>query len=185
MNTSRIAIRDVALDNTLNQLAILASSVVRMVRGAGGQTMQIPYFLSNPKLRQVHLWMGLVALVVFLATGQYMDRWHDHLRTMEVTPRMLFRSNHIYLMWSGLLNLLLGLYFQPCRSRWMMWLQSLGSILILAGPLLLTWAFFSEAWLPVGLLRPYAKPAIYIAFGGTLVHGVAALMDGRLGRGDR
>jgi hypothetical protein len=157
---------------------------VRIVCSPGGHPMQIPYSLSNPKLRQVHMWVGIVALVVFLATGQYMDRWHDHLRTMEVMPRMLFRSNHIYLMWSGLLNLLLGLYFQPCRSRSMIWLQSLGSILILAGPLLLTWAFFSEPWLPVGLLRPYAKPAIYIAFGGTLGHGVAALLDGRLARGD-
>lgn len=138
--------------------------------------MQISYSLSNPKLRQAHLWMGVIALVVFLLTGQYMDRWHAHLYGMEVLPRMMFRSSHIYLMWSGLLNLLLGLYFQPCRNRWAALLQGLGSIAILAGPLLLTGAFFSEPWLS-GFMRPYARPAIYIAFGGTLAHGVAALGD--------
>ena len=62
-------------------------------------------------LRRIHLVVGLAGVVLFLGTGQYMDRVHDHLRGMEDVRRMLFRSAHIYLLWSSLLNLALGLYF--------------------------------------------------------------------------
>jgi hypothetical protein len=130
----------------------------------------------NNTLRNAHFIVGIVSLIVFLATGQYMHWWHGHLYGMENTPRLLFRSAHIYLLWSGLLNTVLGLYFQSCEIRWCRMLQQLGSIAILLSPPLLLAAFFLEPWLSE-LVRPYARPAIYIAFGGTLAHLVATIGD--------
>jgi len=51
-------------------------------------------------MRRLHLIVGLGGVVAFLLTGQYMDRVHDHLRDMDPTPRLLFRSTHIYLLLS-------------------------------------------------------------------------------------
>jgi hypothetical protein len=43
-------------------------------------------------VRWLHLTVGIVGVVGFLGTGQYMDRAHDHLRGMDDARRLLFRS---------------------------------------------------------------------------------------------
>src|SRR5262249_3453847 len=84
-------------------------------------------------VRGVHLAVGLVGLVGFLATGQYMDLAHDHLRGMDDARRLLFRSTHIYLLFGSLLNLALGLYAAP-SAGWRRWVRGVGSLLVLAAP---------------------------------------------------
>jgi hypothetical protein len=120
-------------------------------------------------LRRIHRVVGLAGVVLFLGTGQYMDRVHDHLRGMEDVRRMLFRSAHIYLLWSSLLNLALGVYFAEAPGGWRRLLQWAGSALLLSGPALMLLAFAHEPWL-TDLDRPYAGPAIYAAFAGMLMH---------------
>jgi len=119
-------------------------------------------------VRWVHLVVGVAGLVGFLATGQYMDRVHDHLRGMDDARRLLFRSTHIYLLFGALLNLALGLYLPPARG-WRWWLRSAGSALIVASPFLAAAGFFTEPWLS-GLDRPYSRPAIYGCLAGVLLH---------------
>ncbi len=58
----------------------------------------------------LHLLFGILGLVAFLFTGQFMDRRLDHLVGMPDGPRALYRSGHIYILFSALLNLLLVLY---------------------------------------------------------------------------
>jgi|SRR5690242_9575895 len=123
-------------------------------------------------MRRLHLATGLLALAAFLASGQYMDRAHDHLRGLDDTTRMLFRSTHIYLLFAALLNLALGLYLAPTPVRWRLWLQRAGSALLLAAPGLLAAGFLTEPWL-TGLDRPYSGPAIYASLAGMLLHLVS------------
>lgn len=123
-------------------------------------------------MRRLHLVVGLVGVVTFLLTGQYMDRVHDHLHGMEPTPRLLFRSTHIYLLLASLINLSLGLYLTPSRG-WRTWLRHTGSVLVLVGPVLLIIGFFVEPWL-TELARPYSRPALYGALAGMLLHAVSA-----------
>ena len=66
------------------------------------------------------------------------------------------------------------LYLEVLAKTWAKILQLLGSLAILLGPPLLVMAFVSEPWL-TDLVRPYARPAIYIAFGGTVLHIVAGI----------
>jgi len=120
-------------------------------------------------LRQVHRFVGLAAVIVFVGTGAYMHFRYDHLRGMTDATRLLFRSTHIYLFFTGLLNLALGLYFSPARDPWARRLQLLGSVLILAAPLLELAAFLREPFLG-GLQRPFTKPAVYAALAGMLLH---------------
>jgi hypothetical protein len=56
-------------------------------------------------MKRVHLICGIAAVFVFLLTGQYMAIYQGHLQGMADLPRMLFRSRHIYILFTGLLNL--------------------------------------------------------------------------------
>jgi hypothetical protein len=40
-------------------------------------------------MKRFHLIFGLILLVVFLLTGQYMDRFHEHLQYMPDGPRII------------------------------------------------------------------------------------------------
>jgi hypothetical protein len=123
-------------------------------------------------MRRLHLTVGLIAVLAFLASGQFMDRVHDHLRGLDDTTRLLFRSTHIYLLFAALLNVALGLYLVAAPRGWRRWLQAVGSMLILVAPVLLAIGFLTEPWLS-GLDRPYSRPAIYGSLAGLLGHLVS------------
>jgi hypothetical protein len=124
-------------------------------------------------MRRLHLIIGLVFLIGFLASGQYMARWHNQLHDLNDATRLLFRSTHIYLLFASLLNLALGLYLPEGPAGWRRWLRWAGSLLILAAPPLLVAGFLTEPWLS-GLDRPYSKPAIYGSLAGMMLHLLGA-----------
>src|SRR4030095_231258 len=95
-------------------------------------------------MKRFHLIFGLVVLVVFLLTGQYMDRYHAHLMYTPDGPRMLYRTRHIFILMSGLLHLGIGSYFFARAQAWRRALQILGSLLITITPVLFTIRFFYE-----------------------------------------
>ena len=118
--------------------------------------------------RRVHLILGFVGVVAFLATGQYMDHRWAHLAGMADRPRLLFRSAHIYLLFSSLLNLLLGIYWTRGRTGLRRGFQVVGSVLVAIGPFLFLLAFLREPWLD-DLARPFATWGIYGSFAGVLL----------------
>jgi hypothetical protein len=71
----------------------------------------------------------------FLLTGQYMDRFHEHLNHAD-GPRMLYRTRHIFILMSGLLHLGIGSYFFGRAPGGRRALQILGSALISIAPIL-------------------------------------------------
>ena len=93
-------------------------------------------------MKRFHLVFGLVVVIVFLLTGQYMEYIHNRL--LPDGTRMLYRSRHIYILLAGLLNLVIGTYFVPQPRGGRRTLQILGSILIVLSPGLLLAGFFSE-----------------------------------------
>lgn len=121
-------------------------------------------------MRWLHLTVGIVGVVGFLLTGQYMEHAHDHLRGMDDARRLLFRSTHIYLLFSSLVNLALGLHLRPVRG-WRWWLRTPGSLLVLSTPFFATAGFFTEPWL-TNLERPCTKLTTYLCFAGMLLHSV-------------
>jgi hypothetical protein len=129
------------------------------------------------RVRWVHLAVGIVGVIAFLATGQYMDKFHDHLRGMDDAQRLLFRSTHIYLLFGSLVNLALGLYLKSALG-WRRWVRPVGSILILATPLLAAAGFFTEPWLH-GLERPYSRAAASTCLAGMLLHLICFSADRR------
>lgn len=129
-------------------------------------------------LKRIHFIAGVAGAVIFLGTAMYMRLRYNGLEGMDALPRMLFRSSHIYLLLTSLLNLSLGLYLSS--SIRMSRLALTGSILILLSPLLMLLGFFYEP-LRGSFERPLVGPGVYVVFAGMLLHLIASLRAGRAG----
>jgi hypothetical protein len=92
-------------------------------------------------LRRAHLWVGLLALAAFIASGVHMRFNLQQLLDGDAGLRYAHRANHIYILCSGLVNLVLGAYLGGARR---LRLQALGSALVLLAPVLLAAAFVRE-----------------------------------------
>ena len=129
-------------------------------------------------MKRFHLIFGLVLLVAFLLTGQYMDRFHEHLRNMADGPRMLYRTRHIFILFSGLLHLGIGTYFtyRPDATRRL--LQIAGSVLASVASVLFIIAFFYEPHL-THLYAPLSKAGVIMIATGALLHVVSGIKETR------
>lgn len=122
-------------------------------------------------MKKTHLIFGLLLVVVFLLTGQYMDYVHN--RTLPDGVRVLYRSRHIYLLLNALINITLGLYVQYAATGWRRSLQLIGSILIMIAPVFLLAGFFYEP--PRGADQTKIAPyGIFATAIGILLHLVSA-----------
>jgi hypothetical protein len=97
------------------------------------------------KLRKLHVVVGLAGVVAFLVTGVYMRAGFPDLYAANEVVRYLYRSNHVYVLLASLVNVALGVHLAPVAPGWRATVSTLGSILALAAPVVLCWAFFIEA----------------------------------------
>ena len=120
-------------------------------------------------MRRFHLYFGIAVVIVFLLTGQYMEYVHNS--SLPDGPRLLYRSRHIYLLLSGLINLSLGAYLTDRPIGWRRNLQIIGSVLLTTGPVLLLIGFFKEP--ARGPEQTFVAPiGIYVTALGTVLHVV-------------
>ena len=66
-------------------------------------------------------------LIVFLLTGQYMDKYYHHMVGVPDGMRLLYRTRHIFILLSGLTNLGIAAYFTYRLEFWRRALQLVGS----------------------------------------------------------
>jgi hypothetical protein len=125
-------------------------------------------------VKRFHLIFGLTVVVVFLFTGQYMDRYFNHLEGMPDGPRLLYRTRHIFILLAGLLNLGIGTYFRYRESSGLRIMQVLGSALIVAATSLFVLAFFYEPKLS-DLHTPLSHWGMYAIAAGTVLHLLSGL----------
>src|SRR2546421_3502638 len=95
-------------------------------------------------MKKLHLIFGILVLVVFLLTGQFMNHYYNHMVGVSDGPRLLYRTRHIFILLAALLNLGIGIYFSYRHQTWRKILQWLGSALIVIGSLLFIAGFFYE-----------------------------------------
>jgi hypothetical protein len=127
-------------------------------------------------MRATHLAAGLLTVVVFLASGQLLRHHHPPMDTLSDSARLMLRSRHIYILASGLVNLMLGLYMQR-KAGWRGTLQLIGSGLLLISPTLLIVAFVTE---PASGFRPelwWSSMGLYTLFGGAMLHLAAGFRN--------
>ena len=83
---------------------------------------------------RAHWLVGLLTLLIFPLTGQYM-RHVAAVPQLDDVPRLIFRSRHLFLLLAGVANIALS-SSQPFHRA-----QRVASVLILVAPFLLFAAF--------------------------------------------
>ncbi len=111
-----------------------------------------PVTLSR-RLRTVHLFWGFAFAAIFLATGVYMGAFIPDIDRMAHGQRMMMRSAHVYILMASLVNLVMGCYLTLVVRRGNRLIQLIGSLLIMAAPVVFLVAFFVEP-APDELQRP-------------------------------
>ena len=128
-------------------------------------------------MRKTHLIFGAFIVLAFLLTGQYMDKYFNHLVGMPDGPRLLYRTRHIFILLAGLLNLGIGAYITYRTERWRRVLQLIGSLQIVAASLLFLIAFFYEPN-QTNLRTPLSHWGTYFIASGVLLHVISGSFIG-------
>jgi Mn2+/Fe2+ NRAMP family transporter len=95
-------------------------------------------------VRKIHLFSGISVLVVFAITGQYMMHALDLQTSKFDAQRMMYRASHIYLLWAGAINTLLGCYWVKVQGEFIPKVQAIASVLIVFSQVFLLLAFYVE-----------------------------------------
>ena len=130
-------------------------------------------------MKKIHLIFGVFVLVAFLLTGQYMDKFYNHMVGVPDAQRLLFRTRHIFILLAGLLNLGIGAYFTYRIETWRRTIQLLGSLLIIAASCLFLIAFFYEPNLS-NLHTPLSHWGTYTIAVGALLHVISGMRQHRV-----
>ena len=120
-------------------------------------------------MKKVHLIFGVCVVIAFLLTGQYMDKYYNHMVGVADAPRLLYRTRHIFILLAGLLNLMIGTYFTLRIEIWRRAIQRLGSLLIFGASFLFVVAFFYEPNLS-NLRTPLSHWGMYAIAAGVVLH---------------
>ena len=96
-------------------------------------------------MRVLHLIVGSAGVLVFLATGIYMQTHFPELYGTNEALRYMYRANHVYILLASLVNVVLGVYLSAPNSPWRAVVGRTGSVLALLSPPILIYAFFAEA----------------------------------------
>lgn len=116
-----------------------------------------------------HLIFGIILFVVFLVTGKFMRVDFPDKDIIPQDLRLLMRSRHIYILFSSLIHILLGLYLQMHQKFWRKSLQIFGSVLLFAASLLLIWAFIFETY-TTKQFSDISRYGLYASLAGTIFH---------------
>jgi hypothetical protein len=111
---------------------------------------------------------------VFLLTGQYMDKVHNHLEGVEDGVRLLYRTRHIFILMASLIHIGLGLYYETRIEQWRRWIQKAGSSSLALGTLSLVIAFMNEPR-NRNLETPYTHWGMYLILLGVTLHWLSGL----------
>lgn len=134
----------------------------------------------NP-IETAHLVVGVLFAIVFLATGQYMRARFPELHGGDAMTRMMYRSAHIYILLSSLVNIAIGAHQHRTQIGRRRRARLVFSAMILLAPVIFTAAFFIEP-APDRLHRPLSQAGAAATAIGTLGYGLLAILDRRSAR---
>lgn len=116
-----------------------------------------------------HLIFGLVMFVVFVTTGKFMRMDFPDKEAIPQELRLLMRSRHIYILFSALIHLVLGVYLRMSADSRIRLLQYTGSALLVVSSAFLVWAFVTETY-SLQHFSNISSNGIYISLAGVAMH---------------
>lgn len=123
-----------------------------------------------------HLIFGVILLIIFPITGKFMRLDFPDKEIIPQDLRILMRSRHIYILFSSLIHLALGVYLTINPTTWRKILQYLGSVLLTIASILLVWAFINETYYVRGFSE-FSRQGIYLSLAGILFHLIGNFMQ--------
>jgi len=82
--------------------------------------------------------------------------------------RYQFRANHIYILMSGLINLVSGIYIRPDYKHWRKIISDISASALMLSPVILVIAFFVEP-IKASAMRPVTFIGIILMLIGVLM----------------
>ena len=120
-------------------------------------------------MRWTHLIFGIALFIVFVTTGKYMRVDFPDKDIIPQDLRLLMRSRHIYILFSALIHLALGVYMQIRPQAWQKALQYAGSLILTISSGLLIWAFIVETY-QLQHFSNISRYGIYLSLAGVGFH---------------
>ena len=121
-----------------------------------------------------HLIFGLLLFVVFTQTGAYMRADFPDKEAIPQELRVLMRSRHIYILFSALIHIALGAYFQTRTRVPAQILQYAGSAFLTVASVFLVWAFITETYY-LQHFSDTSRYGIYMSLAGVGLHALSAI----------
>ncbi|MFN2501169.1 MAG: hypothetical protein ABR530_04065 [Pyrinomonadaceae bacterium] len=121
-----------------------------------------------------HLIFGVVVFFVFTTTGTYMRADFPDKDAIPQDLRILMRSRHIYILFSSLIHLGLGVYLQMRPRLPQRIFQYIGSSLLTIASGFLLWGFIIETY-QLQHFSDISREGIYLSFAGILAHVVGGV----------
>lgn len=125
-------------------------------------------------MKWVHLIFGLLLFVVFTQTGEYMRVDFPDKEAISQELRVLMRSRHIYILFSSLIHMALGVYLTASPTAWRRMVQYLGSAVLFGSSVLLFWAFVTETYTVQGY-TDLSRNGIYLSLAGVGLHLIGGI----------
>lgn len=136
-------------------------------------------------MRRLHLVFGIVFFIVFVTTGRYMRVDFPDKELISPELRVLMRSRHIYILFSALIHISLGVYLEMRLMSWQKILQFAGSVLLVTSSGLLLWAFIVESY-QLQHFSDISRWGIYTSLAGVGLHLIGGIeQKGVSNRADR
>lgn len=121
-----------------------------------------------------HLTFGILLFVVFTQTGAHMRADFPDKDAISQELRVLMRSRHIYILFSALIHIVLGVYMRLGASVWRKIVQLLGSAMLVASSGLLVCAFVVETY-RFTHFSDFSRFGIYTALAAVILHLIGGL----------
>ena len=118
--------------------------------------------------RWFHLIFGLLLFVIFTQTGTFMRSDFPDKEAIPPEFRMLMRSRHIYILFSALIHIVLGIYIRKPSEKWRELIQHIGSTVLVFSSVLLIAAFVTETYYDRGF-SDISRYGIYASLAGVVL----------------
>jgi hypothetical protein len=125
-------------------------------------------------MKWFHLIFGIAMFTVFVTTGKYMRVDFPDKDAIPQELRLLMRSRHIYILFSALIHLALGVYSQLRPQVWRKVLQFGGSTVLVVSSAFLVWAFVVETY-SLQHFSDLSRNGIYLSLVGIGLHLIGGL----------
>lgn len=125
-------------------------------------------------MRIAHLIFGILLFIAFLITGRFMRGDFPDKDVIDQGFRLLMRSRHIYILFSSLIHISLGLYLTLHQNKISKTLQIIGSSLLFIASVLLVYAFAHETY-TLHHFSDLSRYGIYLSLAGTIFHLVSKI----------